>query len=153
MNKVNNTLYKRYITSVSVRMTYSLPELVEWIIQTDYSQWQLQMKWSPQNKHLTKWLVIHQAATTYKLSVLWVMLSYVPYVPAITWWPKKEANSGGNPSTEIPIYLKSIDKSHMVRLMCHIPFHRGQILFHLCALANPMFKVTNPSPSHSSKNN
>lgn len=45
----------------------------------------------------------------------------------------------GNLGTEIPINLKSIDKCHMIRLMCHIPFHMHSVL---CALTNLTFKVT-----------
>lgn len=55
--------------------------------------------------------------------------------------------------TEIPINLRPIDKSHTMRLRCHIPNHHGQIPSHLCAL-QPMFKVTlhhhhTPQLSHS----
>lgn len=54
---------------------------------------------------------------------------------------KRGAISGGNLSTEIPINLKCIDKSHMLRLMCHIPFHHIQIPSHLCALATQCLRL------------
>lgn len=54
---------------------------------------------------------------------------------------RKKSQIRRNLSTQIPINLRSIDKSHMIRFMCHIPFHQGQIPSHLCALGTHCLRL------------